>query len=265
MVCIYFYLDIGVDTRGGYNVIQNYGEGIITKFVNILIDFLGLAFIFNTPTHNPTWWYMSWAITLIFLIPYIIKEIEKYSAVIVIPLLALLSTYFGGGRIFFTYILTVCAGIVFAQNNFFDKMKEKRNASRIYEICEMIFSIVLVCFCLYFRGRIGIHWFLDTVISINVCILCQAVFIKVRVLKEILRFLGESNRSMNIFMTHTFVFLYWYKDFVYSWKFPVLILGVLTLCSVVLAEIIEYSKKVFRYDKFVACLTEKIADRLSES
>lgn len=244
---------------GGYSKIQNYGEDIFKRAVNLLIDFMGVAHILGTPTHNPTWWYMSWAITLIFLIPFIIKMSEKYSAVVIMPLMILVPLYFSGNGVFITYIIPVCAGIIFAQNSLFEKLKDKRKMSGIFRVGEMIISIAIGILGIYFRERIKMYFIWDTIIAINVCVLCQAVFYNIRILKQGLEFLGESNRSMNIFMTHTFIFLYWFKDFIYSWKYPIVILIVFIISSVILSEIIEGLKKILRFDRYVEGFINKVS------
>ena len=53
-----------------------YGKGAKSVFY-FLIDGLGLAELFGTPTFNATWWYMSFAILLVFIMPLLVQWYKK--------------------------------------------------------------------------------------------------------------------------------------------------------------------------------------------
>ncbi len=56
----------------------------------------------------------------------------------------------------------------------------------------------------------------------------------------ILSFLGR--HSMNMYMLHTFVFGYFFEEFIYSFKYPLLIFMVLFVITLTLSIIIEFAK-----------------------
>ncbi len=51
----------------GRNNTEVYGTGI-KRVVYTVLDVFGLANIFNTPTFNPTWWYMGLAVLILLII-----------------------------------------------------------------------------------------------------------------------------------------------------------------------------------------------------
>jgi len=53
------------------------GGGRIRMLFNLLIDYLGLARALGTPTYNGTWWYLSVAAFLLFVLPPVICLVKK--------------------------------------------------------------------------------------------------------------------------------------------------------------------------------------------
>lgn len=71
-----------------------------------------------------------------------------------------------------------------------------------------------------------------------------------------LSFLGK--HSMNIFLFHTFIYYYWFKDFIYYTRNPLLIFMILLSVCLVISMGIEYLKKVLH---FAQC-QQKIMNKL---
>ena len=69
---------------------------------------------------------------------------------------------------------------------------------------------------------------------------------------------------MNIFLIHNFIRVCWYYDFTYSFKYPVLIVGVLLVVSLVVAIVIDLIKKLVRWDKLISVLQKKLIGMVSE-
>lgn len=82
------------------------------------------------------------------------------------------------------------------------------------------------------------------------------------VVGRVLKFLGVY--SMNIFLIHNFIRVCWYYDFTYSFKYPVLIVGVLLVVSLVVAIVIDLIKKLVRWDKLISVLQKKLIGMVSE-
>lgn len=68
----------------GRNIFDAYGTDLKSIVVYFLVDFFGLSYLFGTPTLNPTWWYMTLAILIVVLMPFIMKLIEKMGTSLVL-------------------------------------------------------------------------------------------------------------------------------------------------------------------------------------
>ena len=214
----------------------------------LINDFLGLANLFNTPTLNGTWWYMSAAIVFILIIPLVYALSKKTGYLPIILLITilprLLKANYPGGTNIYTFILPVVFGMMFADYDLFNKIEERLPKNKIVSY---ITSFVL------FGGLIGagyiimlkydrtVAWELNYGI-IPLAFICFFRFciIRIPVLNKILEFLGK--HSMTIFLTHTFIRLNYLRNFVYSFKHFMLIFAVLFVLSLALALALDFIK-----------------------
>jgi peptidoglycan/LPS O-acetylase OafA/YrhL len=67
--------------------------------------------------------------------------------------------------------------------------------------------------------------------------------------KKAFEFVGI--HSFNIFLFHTFIYYYYFPDFIYSFKYPVLIFAVLLGICLVISVGIEKFKKEIGFDKLI--------------
>ena len=220
----------------------------------VLLDALGLASVLGTPTLNVTWWYMSYAVLLIVLIPLINKIIDKFGAVagiiagILIPIFMNLQTY----NTLLLYMLPVCLGVICARTDIFDKMKE---LSKLRQSVLYVVLFITLGSTVYIRFHYGCYWLVDGVISFAIVPIIM-LFSKLPVIPNVFAFLGK--HSMNIFLTHTFIFYYYLKEQLYSCKYPIVILLVLLLSSLLISIAIEAIKKLVRFHKLEEYLLKKI-------
>lgn len=56
---------------------------------------------------------------------------------------------------------------------------------------------------------------------------------------------------MNIFLFHTFIYYYWFRDFIYSSRNPIIIYILLLAICLVISFTLEYIKKIIRFEKLV--------------
>lgn len=75
-------------------------------------------------------------------------------------------------------------------------------------------------------------------------------------LTKCLEFLGK--HSMNIFLFHTFIFLYYFHDIVYCSGNPFLIFLTLLCSCLAISMGMEYLKKAIRFDVFCKQLIRKL-------
>ena len=79
---------------------------------------------------------------------------------------------------------------------------------------------------------------------------------EVPLVSKVLEFAGK--HSMNIFLTHTFIYYYFYDDFIYSFHYSVLIFTVLLLLSLGVSIGIGVIKKVTGYNKLTQWMINQV-------
>lgn len=85
----------------------------------LVIDSLGFASYFGTGQINVTWWYLSYAIVLIFCMPFIFHMVEKYSEIFCLVSLILPSVIWNDNVLFTSLFSSAVMGSYFAYNNIF--------------------------------------------------------------------------------------------------------------------------------------------------
>lgn len=69
----------------------------------------------------------------------------------------------------------------------------------------------------------------------------------------VLRYLGK--HSMNMYLVHTFIFAYFFKEFIYGFKYPVLIFLALLATSLLTSIVVEQLKRITRYNNLITKLS----------
>lgn len=82
----------------GRNASEIYGEFGVRRAFYVIVDMLGLARFFGTPTFCSTWWYMSLALVLIFIIPFMREIYKKYGSLVLVGIVLLFPTALGLGE-----------------------------------------------------------------------------------------------------------------------------------------------------------------------
>lgn len=214
-----------------------YGSHVILKGI---LDFLGLLNIFGLYGYNPTWWFYSTIIVFYLFFP-LISRLTKF------PLLLIL---LGVGAYFMPffiivgvlyYVLPFLLGIVIA------KFRNKNLVPQITPpYARISYAILIVVMGLVFIGRIVSKdkILYDAFITLTVVILYKMLPIKAR-LKSSLIFLGK--HSMNIFLFHTFIYLYWFKSYIYFTSNPLLIFLSLLISCLAISFAIERIKTMINF------------------
>ena len=225
------------------NPIEIY-EGNILYF---LLDFLGLSNLFKTPTMNETWWFMSLIILLYIFYP-LLHKVLKYS-----PELLLLSSFFI--LIFYylpnpsnikIYLFPFVLGMYVSKYNVFSKIQVKLdNILKVLLVSFLAFTITLWIKATIFLKSVEFDgFFAFSIICISFMILSRIPFIN-----KILESLGR--QSAYIFMFHTFILNYYFRNFVYLTKYPVCIFIIFSTLCYLIALIISFVRKGICYDKLL--------------
>ena len=245
-----------------HNLLSVYfGNGKLKGLLYILIDFMGLASLLGTPTFNATWWYMSLALLLIFLLPLLVALAQKIGSLWMpvlfsgIPALA----GFSMNSVFFWWMFTASLGLVCAQYGLFERVSNgllKTTFSRIVILLALVF---LLCITLYVRQRIGTYyWLFDGVAAFAVCMVAHCLDGLRGV--NFLSVLGK--HSMNIFLCHTFIYSYFFMDLIYGLPWFGLMIIVLVVTSLICSVLIELLKEKSGLNRRVKDLLDKMEERL---
>lgn len=203
----------GVDTVTIY-----FSEGVVKGIIYILLDALCLSRLLGTPIFNVTWWWMPVAIVIFLLVPIIYNWSKKYGFVLYICSIYIIKLTGIDTQSTCVYLLpTLVLGCWCAETDFFNKFIKKFNFLFLLNLLAFLFLYIL------YRARTevpaSIFW--DGLFPIPVSIIVILFIRKLRGFRYILMKLGEI--SLYMFLTHTFIKTYWFAEYIYQFKYPLLI------------------------------------------
>ncbi len=239
-----------IDGRFSYT----YGKGLNSVWYSA-IDFFGFADLFKTPTLNANWWYMSAAIVfIVMMVP--IHKYSNYLWLVIAGEVAFIRVIspqnaFTGHNSIYAFLSAYLLGCLFAKYDLFRKWSLiglKSKWAKAYKLCVELWILVFLYksyHSLPIEKIWEFHYGLFPIIVILICV----EFI-IPLLKRPLSFLGK--HSMNIYLTHTFIRLYYLRDFTYSFKFFIIIICVLLCISLIISITIEWIKKATGYNALIS-------------
>lgn len=222
-------------------------DGVYKGIIYAILDFLGVAHIFETPVFNVTWWYIPYAIFFILITPGLIKASDILKGAL-IPIAFLFQRFFcpDNSAQIFRYLPVLVLGIYFAKYSIFEKIRFSSFAKNKLDI--PVFLILLIFFS-YVRQKLGYYDISEAAMAVTICYLVYRCASPVKIINRCLEYLGIF--SINIFMLHTFIYYYYFKDFIYSFGNIWGIILVLLLSSLAVSILLEKMKKLFRYDALI--------------
>lgn len=226
----------------GRSPLDIYGIGI-KGIIKAVIDFLGISNIMNTPTMNATWWFMGCIIVLYIGFPILYRAMKNkpYITLVISLLICLFSN--GNSRWFhaiLVWIFPFVSGMFLAEKDLINKFFQRKPLIQVLSV--IVFFIV----SLVIRKIVGIR--ADTFFGLSIMGVWFAFFGNLKRMSSAIGFIGK--HSGNIFMFHTFIYAYYFKEIIYSLWYPPLIYVNLLLICVVVSVLIEKLKLLIRFDKF---------------
>lgn len=223
-----------------------YDKGAGFRIIYMFIDLFGLARYFNTPTINITWWYLSYATLLIVAMPFIYIAYKKFRYLL-LPAGCLLSLIISGnGTMFFPLLPSVLLGVAFAYEDWFEKIHS--STSNIY-VKLLRISIEFIGLIIAYHMYIAVDLTYSYIFAFLIPLLVFEFIYYIPILNTVLKYIGK--HATNIFLTHTFIYYYFYTDFIYSFKKDWLILLVLIVICLLVSIDIELLKKVSGYNLLI--------------
>ena len=231
---IAYIIFVPIGFFAGRNPIDIY-ESNIGYFI---LDLIGLSNIFNTPTMNPTWWFMSLIIVLYLIYP-LLHRVAEYSAEVLLVISYSLCICFilpdiSNIRL---YLFPFVLGMYFSKYNLFYRLSRIIN-TWIKRITVSLLLLIITLWLKYlvFLNGTEVDGFLALAIIIN----CFLILSSIPLFRVILEHLGIC--SGLVFMFHTFIFSFYLHDFIYSFNYSLLIFAVLTVVCFIIAEMIVLVK-----------------------
>lgn len=238
----------------GRNPLDVYGRRIPEFFLNLFFDMLGISTIMRTPEFNVTWWYMSYAVLLVFVTPFFIKVTKSLKTAIV-PITILLPRFLTENlqRAFWWYLLSLILGIYFAEFEILEKMERLHIIKKIVVlITGWLISIIVAIL----RMRVGFYDIFDAYLAVTICVTIFCVLSRIPIINKVLYFAGK--HSMNMFLTHTLIKGYYFTDFIYSFKNFLMIFSALVITTLFLSICIEQIKKWIKYNRIECLCCKKV-------
>ena len=221
----------------------------------MIIDALGLAKLLGTPLFCLTWWYMSLAIVLIMIFPFVHSIMEKYQWVVVVAsIIVPRACGFGQSTDLFRYLLAYTLGMYFAQHDLLARIKEKFMKQNVAgKLLSLIVSLIGLAVIIKCRQNAWIGWkyldFWDGFAAMYMIVISYIYILNGKWIVKGLGFLGK--HSMNIFLIHSFYRDVFFHEFTYSFYYAWLDYIVLMAISLVTSIVLEWFKKLIRYEKFI--------------
>lgn len=215
-----------------------YGKGWQGGMLAI-VDMLGLAQLFGTPTLNMTWWYMELAVMIIFAVPFIymlVKRIGKY-AVILSVLLPLAVEMNGDVK---RYLVVVVLGVAAAWEGWLEKLFGWKRNRLIKAAVGIVFIVLSILFRQNYMVQTYFLWIADAPIALLLCWFGGEIISAVPGVREVFAFFGK--HSMNMFFVHTFFYMAIYQQFIYSFRYAALIFLVLAVVTLAYSVVLELIK-----------------------
>ena len=234
--------------------IEVYGHDF-RSVVYMIIDALGLAKLLGTPLFCLTWWYMSLAIVLIMIFPFVHSIMEKYQWIVVVAsIIGPRACGFGQSTDLFRYLLAYTLGMYFAQHDLLARIKEKFMEQNVEgKLLSLIVSLIGLAVIIKCRQNAWIGWkyldFWDGFAAMYVIVISYIYILNGKWIVKGLGFLGK--HSMNIFLIHSFYRDVFFHEFTYSFYYAWLDYIVLMAISLVTSIVLEWFKKLIRYEKFI--------------
>lgn len=222
-----------------------YGNHIILKCI---IQLFGLQDYAGFYGFNATWWFMSCIIGLYLLYPYLLKFIQKgYELWLLGGSFILMFFHIPHITCLTHYLFPFVLGIHCAKGIIVPPRIQKTSIL----ICLIILTSVWRQFGIVLTGTS-----VDPFLAFEIILLFKSIDRKHPKIVSALSFTGR--HSMNIFMFHTFIYYYYFEDFIYYTRNPLLIFITLLVVCLVISMGIEYLKKKLHFTQCQQIIINKL-------
>lgn len=215
------------------------------------------------PTLNPTWWYLSLAMLLIFATPFVMSAVRKFGSlpVLVVGVLGIAMFEVGTDAVFM-YAASYLMGIFCHENGVLDGWKGGLSDRRGGHALKALLALGPFLLLLTYRNSFDHYGVIDALLATLMCMLVMTCLRRVPLVSTALGLLGR--HSSNIFFTHTLLYSYYFLGFYYSLRYPVVVLTALGVTTLALSVVLEKAKETSGYNAFMSRLGKRALERVSD-
>ena len=201
---------------------------------HLFTDLLGIhSLVFCRPgdvtCYNPTWWFYACIILLYVLFPLLYRLVRRDALLAVLAALVISLLPLPFLQVIRFYIIAFVFGMMMVIT---DIPSPARRLRYLY--------LPVLALLMFFRTMTTYPLLIDCFITLGLVQVYRA-FSLPAVLSKGLVFLGK--HSMNIFLFHTFIFYFWFRDFIYASRNPLIIFLTLLVVCVIISMLLEQVKK----------------------
>ncbi len=243
-----------------------YGHGE-TFVLNLIMDMLGFAGALGTPMMVGTWWYMSFALIIIFLMPMTVNLYRKHGIGVLIPFIVLPllidAKFYNGTTLnnMTRWLLCIPFGVMFADGNIFEQMKEMTIGKNkvLSKIVKFILWTAILLLAFRLRKQVWTwkfaYYIISTVLPVIFVYWLYEFVCGVPIINKLFAFFGKY--SSDIFFMHTFIRAVWFPDFTYSLKYWYAVFAFVMGASLVMAIVADLFRKLISWGKLTSFVSEK--------
>lgn len=258
--CIFIYLFMALFTIPSGLFEKAYGGG----FLSILyagLDCVGIAHLFHTPMILGTWWYMSLAFILVLIFPFLLEGYKKNHWIFILFIILMPRAIALEDTDLTRWLFSLLLGMICADFDIFTVIKRYQIVKNKYinECLKILIALfaLFILLKLWHSGTAKLFYdIIQGTAAFLIVYISYSFISNIYILGSILEFFGRY--SMNMFLTHNYIRVKFFKDFSYGFENAWVNVIVLLCVTVVLSIFLEFLKRLIRYNKIIGYLNEKI-------
>jgi membrane-bound acyltransferase YfiQ involved in biofilm formation len=240
-------------------------------YLKLLIQMTGFHMFIDSVSYgyNATWWFMSLILSLYLLFPLLYYLTKKFGLWF-LSVCFLFNFPWGHVTKWYLFLMvwlfSFILGIYLARTNGFARISKRLKQLGIFRFILLGALILLSFFLRQFLSYIFNIDFLqrqgfDSIYAFIIMLFIFEITQSYPLIQRPLAFMGR--HLFNIFLFHTFIFFYYWPDFIYGFHNPYLIFIVLLAICLIVSIAIDYIRKLLHFDKILAWIDGiKVKDKI---
>lgn len=210
-------------------------------YAKFIVQMTGFhRFVYDEYGYNATWWYMSVIIPLILLFPFIHDAVKKYGLFALLCFFALLIHEKPIVLVLNEWLLPFALGIYLSQRNHISTISRWLGTFGWWRYIILLVAITLIAAFRTYSPLLN-ETKIDWLFGLLIILFTFEFTTTAQLVNKPLYILG--GHLFNVFLFHTFIYYYFWREFIYSFNNPILIFLVLLFLCIAISKVIEYAKE----------------------